>query len=112
MPLTDDPNSPCLHEHDEDGMQHCYLILSEEERAKGFVRAVRTEYIHAYELGGCGAVTWMALPLAETYARDPHFYTGTWCGGCKTHLPVGAVRGEFYWLDPLTRMPTTEKVGT
>jgi hypothetical protein len=54
----------------------------------------------------------MALPLAETYARDPHFYTGTWCGGCKTHLPVGAVRGEFYWLDPLTRMPTTEKVGT
>jgi len=93
-------------------MQICYLVLSEEERAKGFVRAVRTEYVHYQGLGGCGAVTWMALPLAETYARDPSFYGGTWCGGCKDHHPVGSTRGQFYWLDPVTRQPTDEKVGT
>jgi len=29
-----------------DGMQEKYLVLSEEERAKGFVRPVRTTYVH------------------------------------------------------------------
>jgi hypothetical protein len=28
------------------GMQKDYLVLSEEERAKGFVRPVRTQYRH------------------------------------------------------------------
>lgn len=111
-PLTDDPTSPCLHEHEGTGMQTCYLVLSEEERARGFLRAVRTEYVHAPALGGCGAVTWMAVPLAETYAAQPDFYTHTWCGRCKDHLPVGRMRGQFYWLDPTSRTPTSEKVGT
>jgi hypothetical protein len=109
MGLTDDPHSSCLHEKDERGMQQCYLVLSEAERAKGFVRAVRSEYVHAASLGGCGAVTWMALPLAQTYARDPHFYTGTWCGGCSAHHPVGE-NGEFYWW--VDGRSTEEKVGT
>lgn len=47
MPLTTDPeearNSPIRP----DGQQELYLVLSEEERAKGFVRPVRTVYIHA-----------------------------------------------------------------
>lgn len=42
---------------------------------------------------GCGVTTTMSLPLAETYARDPKFYGGTWCSGCGTHLPVA----EFVW---------------
>lgn len=76
------------------GMQKNYLVLSEEERAKGFIRPVRTTYIHET----CGTVTSMGLALSETYARDPEFYTGTFCIGCKKHFLVGP-DGEFRWLD-------------
>jgi hypothetical protein len=77
-----------------DGMQKNYLVLSEEERAKGFVRPVRRTYIHEK----CGVATTMAEHLAETYARAPHFYSGTFCANCRTHLPVGP-DGEFTWED-------------
>ncbi len=45
---------------------------------------------------GCGAVTTMAVAIAETYARDPGFYSGTFCVRCRDHFPVG-VDGEFVW---------------
>lgn len=139
------------------GQQKTYLVLSEEERAKGFVRPVRHTYTHVgiagpkhplreltieereryadekwthYEeyprdtlgarpagLGrfwtqaeldsvgkGCGAATTMARELAETYARSPYFYSGTFCSTCRTHRPVGK-DGEFIWDDG-------ERVGT
>ncbi len=84
-----------------DGMQNDYVVLAEEERAKGFVRPVRRSYKHLK----CGTVTTMGLALAETYSRDPGFYSGTFCCGCGTHFPVGA-EGEFVWDG------STEKVGT
>ena len=71
-----------------------YLVLSEDERAKGFVRPVRRSYIHEV----CGAETTMGVALAETYARDPRFYGATFCCRCSMHRPVGAA-GEFVWLD-------------
>ena len=74
------------------GMQKGYVVLSEEERAKGFIRPVREAYIHLK----CGTVTKMHIELAETYARDPKFYGGTYCRGCKTHFPIGE-NGEFVW---------------
>jgi hypothetical protein len=47
MSLTTDRNDPCLKEgQKEEGQNSCYLVLSEEERAKGFVRPVRTSYVH------------------------------------------------------------------
>ena len=47
MPLTTDPNDPCLKNgRKEEGQNNCYLILSEEERSKGFVRPYRNAYIH------------------------------------------------------------------
>lgn len=92
--LTD--GSPVTDDHREieqsTGMQKGYVVLSEEERAKGFVRPVRRSYVHEK----CGGVTKMGLALAETYARDPHFYTGTFCAICKAHFPVGD-DGEFVW---------------
>jgi len=132
-----------------DGMQKDYVVLTADERAKGFVRPVRASYQHvgrrpkfptreltaeekalhgdefecfevyppelspkvgrfwtAKELAsGCGSVTTMGNSLAETYARDPSFYPGTFCCGCRAHFPVGA-DGEFVWAG------TTEKVGT
>lgn len=143
MSLTTDPQDPRLgHGADTElGKQNdAYLILSEEERAKGFVRPVRRSYIHVglaprYPLfdlteeqkgrwgeeyakwmpypesespktgrfwtqaqldnRGCGTVTTMAQELAETWARDVHFYGATWCMGCHKHLPVA----EFIWED-------------
>ncbi len=100
--LTD--GSPVTDDHREiqpDGMQKAYVVLSEEERAKGFVRPVRRSYVH----DKCGTVTTMGQALAETYARDPEFYSGTFCVCCRAHFPVGP-EGEFTWDK------TSEKVGT
>lgn len=71
------------------GQQRAYVVLSADERAKGFVRPVRRKYVHKV----CGTMTRMSEEIAETYARDPHFYSGTFCCGCGKHLP----REEFVW---------------
>lgn len=84
-----------------DGQQKGYVILCAEERAKGFVRPVRRTYLHQK----CGTTTTMGQSLAETYARDPAFYSGTFCCSCGAHFPVGA-DGEFTWDG------TSDKVGT
>lgn len=84
-----------------DGQQEGYIVLAEEERAKGFVRPVRRSYVHLK----CGTKTTMGLTIAETYARNPYFYDGTFCCGCGKHFPVGE-DGEFVWDG------TQEKVGT
>jgi hypothetical protein len=78
-----------------DGMQKDYIVLTAEERAKGFVRPIRRTYTHEK----CGTSTTMGQELAETYARDPGFYSATYCVKCGTHYPVGELRGEFKWLD-------------
>lgn len=114
-----------------------YLVLPEEERAKGYVRPFRDTYRHVGEdlcaqaardlpnqdgeillcsMGrghegeccvfapasvvtkrkqGCGQTTTMGHAIAETYARDPSFYGGTYCVTCSMHKPVA----EFVWLD-------------
>lgn len=102
--LTDDPNDPALTrgvDEEPTQMAEKYLVLSDEERAKGFVRPVRRAYIHET----CNSVTYMGQALAETYARDPKFYGATWCVHCRMHRPVGE-HGEFVWDG------TDEKVGT
>lgn len=77
-----------------DGQQRDYIVLSEAERAKGFVRPLRRTYVHLT----CGGTTTMGLAIAETYAREPHFYGATYCVHCRGHFPVGE-RGEFRWSD-------------
>jgi len=149
--LTD--GSPITPDHKElkpNGQQKGYVVLSEDERAKGFVRPVRCSYVHvglampdpclvdltdeqkerygdtfvkfekdqdpdSSRVGkfwtqeevdkidkGCGVKTTMGLSIAETYARDPDFYGGTFCCGCKKHLPLN----EFVWDG------TDERVGS
>jgi hypothetical protein len=89
--LTDNPNDPRLRESQKNpvGQHGMYLVLSEGERAKGFVRPYRDAYVHK----NCGTLTTMGRALSETYARDPKFYGATFCCGCKLHLPVK----EFNW---------------
>lgn len=79
-------------ETDTNGQHANYLILTQDERAKGFVRPVRDAYKHLR----CGAITTMGRSIAETYARDPGFYQSTYCVNCKGHFPVGE-NGEFVW---------------
>jgi hypothetical protein len=151
MSLTDDKTDPRLREKQPNGQNQAYLVLSDEERSKGFVRAVRRSYVHVGPGGpanplrelteqekewyaeehyvryedypenargvcgrfwtqadldrikrGCGGLTTMALEIAETYARNPTFYSGTFCTSCGAHYPVE----EFVWKD------TQERVGS
>jgi len=114
MPLTDDPNDPRLTRGANDApvpQSPVYLVLSEAERAKGFVRPLRRSYIHVGINGSeidpanpakhgrtgeaCGAETTMGLALCETYARDPNFYGATYCVGCRMHRPIA----EFVWSE-------------
>lgn len=113
--------SPITEDHKEidprTGMQKGYVVLTPEERAKGFVRPVRRTYIHvgkppegeSFEYpvrkvfkGGCGSQTTMSIPIAETYAREPKFYSGTFCCSCMEHFPLD----QFVWEG------TTEQVGS
>jgi hypothetical protein len=80
------------------GQQRGYIVLTAEERSKGFVRPVRSTYTHTK----CGTNTTMGLSIAETYARDPGFYTGTFCCFCRKHRPLS----EFFWKG------TNETVGS
>ena len=90
--ITTDPNDPRLG-HGVDNkpvpQSEVYLVLSEEERKKGFVRPFRNKYIHKT----CGTETMMSRAISETYARDPKFYGSTYCVHCGMHKPVS----EFTW---------------
>lgn len=118
MTLKNYPDDPIDRTLREDGQQREYYVLPESERLKGFVRPVRRTYIHVGRNpvmeghvlikpgeNACGTRTTMAVELAETYARNPAFYSGTFCCSCGGHFPVGA-DGEFIWEG------TTERVGT
>ncbi len=71
------------------GMQRDYVVLTAEERHRGFVRPVRRTYTHTV----CGTDTTMNMAISETYARDPQFYSGTFCCRCRKHAPLT----EFVW---------------
>jgi len=97
--LTNDPNGiPHRQINPKTGQQAAYVVLSEEERKKGFVEPLRRKYIHK----SCGCITTIGLSIAETYARQPEFYSGTFCIGCKLHFPLE----EFVWDG------TSQTVGT
>ncbi|HXI96979.1 MAG TPA: hypothetical protein VNG04_12690 [Candidatus Acidoferrum sp.] len=96
MGLTTNRDDECIKLIRTDGQQQCYLVLPEEERAKGFVRPVRRSYVHLK----CGTVTTMAQAIAETYARDPSFYGGTFCVGCGTHFNLREPGGYAFAWNP------------
>jgi hypothetical protein len=86
-PVPEDGSHTAINPHT--GQQRGYVVLSPEERAKGFVKPYRDSYIHET----CGVQTKMGRSLSETYARDPRFYSGTFCVGCGSHFPLN----QFHW---------------
>lgn len=97
MGVTSDPTDPNLTRGaDTEPVPQAavYLVLSEVERAKGYVRPYRQSYRHL----PCGTTTTMSWEIAETYARSPAFYGATYCAFCRMHKPVGE-GGEFVWAD-------------
>ena len=106
--LADGSKVPEDRSHTElrpDGQQKGYVVLCDQERAKGFVRPYRDAYRHLK----CGKITTMGWKIAETYSRDPRFYSGTFCSYCGGHFPVGE-DGEFVWYE--MDGSTGPKVGT
>lgn len=98
MSTTSDPSDPKLQPGrpggDEVGgvpKHETYLVISEEERARGFVRPYRDEYRHLV----CGKTTTLGKPIAETFAANPSFYGSTYCVHCEVHDPVG----HFVWVE-------------
>lgn len=95
MGVTSDPTDPRITRGppDEESVKQAeaYLVLPEEERAKGFVRPLRDAYRHKV----CSTITTMNRHIAETYAREPKFYGSTYCIKCQKHRPVG----EFTWYE-------------
>lgn len=87
--ITTNPQEPALHVTKPDGQNEAYLVLPEEDRRKGFVRAYRDTYTH----DTCGRPTTMNRAIAETYARNPKYYGSTFCCHCRQHFPVE----EFRW---------------
>lgn len=96
MGVTTDRSDPGIQKIRADGQQETYLVLTVEERAKGLVRPVRRSYKHL----ACGHVTNMGQEIAESYARKPDFYTGTFCCACAAHFPLRDADGhKFEWVD-------------
>lgn len=97
MGITSDRNDPGINKPGPNGQNESYLVLSDEERAKGFVRPVRQKYIHL----ACGSETRMGLAISETYAREPKFYGATFCCACGKYFRLVNDDGSaaFEWSD-------------
>lgn len=155
-PEREDGSTPTA-EKLSDGQYRDHWVLSEEDRAKGFIGPCRKTYVHVGAQGprytlteitedergglpdrswkfyeaypdselpkrgkywtddelkrvgaGCGSVTSMPLPIAETYAVNPHFYGSTYCAACQAYFPVGE-QGEFVWEGTNQRVGTVRK---
>ncbi len=92
--LTTDPKHPGLKHGSDDtpvAQQAVYLVLSDDEIAKGYVKPYRTGYTHKT----CGGITTMGHRLSATYARNPWFYGSTYCVKCAMHRRLS----EFTWED-------------
>lgn len=62
------------------------------DRAEGqFVAPLRHTYIHQT----CGTRTKVGSLIAETYAKNPNYYTHTFCVHCKDHYSIE----QFNWVE-------------
>jgi hypothetical protein len=127
MSLTTNPNDPCLNEGKKEiGQNECYLVLSEEERAKGFIRPYRDSYIHRGRYYGdrieildkvyvseYTKKSYVAMAkvldsngesLGSSYLTqeelDQHRKTGGYIRGCGALTRMGSAIAETYARNP------------
>lgn len=80
--MTDDkpPGDFDYGEQQADGQYENYPTIGDGD----FVQSVQYTYVHE----NCGKTTTMSDNIAESVARDPHYYTKTFCANCGEHVPV------------------------
>ena len=101
MSLTTDPKDPKLKEgqKNETGQHEIYLVLSEEERDKGFVRPVRDSYVHVGRYRNYAGIDKMLTEdeqkemMKEYPHPEPYVAVLGINGSDGKHLPVD----EFIW---------------
>ena len=101
MGTTSDRNDPRLGYGSDTSpvpQNEVYLVMSEEDRRRGFVRPVRRSYRH--QDPECGAVTTMGTALAETYAANPGYYGSTYCCACQMHPTGTKLFLRLFWPGP------------
>jgi hypothetical protein len=114
-PLTTDPKHPGINKTKENGQNETYLVLSDEERAKGFIRPVRRSYIHVgvrpkYPLRGLTAEEHerydkFKYHMYEEYPKGSDSLGRYWTkeqlnSGCKAVTTMGQAIAETYARDP------------
>ena len=116
--ITSDPTHPDINVPDSTGMNKAYLVLSEEERAKGFVRPVHRAYVHVgvkpknplrnlTEEEAAQYAQWKYVKF-EPYPESESPVTGRfWTqddidkqNGCGTKTTMGLALCETYARDP------------
>ncbi|SRR6266576_2352051 len=117
--LTTDPNDPNLKEgqKNQTGQHEIYLVLSEEERAKGFVRPFRDSYVHVgtrpthplrdltpeehERYDKFGYVKFEPYPENSNGGAMGHFWTEAQLkSGCGAETKMGRALSETYACDP------------
>jgi hypothetical protein len=114
MSLTNDPNDPGLKKTRPDGQQEAYLVLSEEERARGFVRPVRLSYRHVgrrpryatrplteEEIATWGDTFVVFEPYPESEGKPGRYWTNAELSPrCGTVTTMARPLAETYARDP------------
>lgn len=116
MSLTTDPNDPGLKHVDASGMQKTYPVLSDEERAKGFVRPVRRSYVHVgvrpkhplrdltpdehERYDQYGYVAYEQYPESEAPVTGRFWTKAQLTSGCGSVTTMGKALAETYAAQP------------
>jgi hypothetical protein len=115
--LTTDPNDPDLNVTEGSGMKKKYLVLSDEERKKGFVRPVRRGYIHVgirpkhplldltpeqhERYDQYGYIKFVEYPKSSEGGETGRYWTKEELeSGCQTLTTMGQALAETYARDP------------
>lgn len=117
--ITDDPNDPALTRGFDETprpQSEVYLVLSEEERQKGFVRPYRDTYIHCGERpryplrdlteeervrhAGSNYSKFEAYPESEAPTVGSYWTEARLNGGCGTVTSMGRALSETYARNP------------
>lgn len=104
--LTTDRSDPGLHVVRADGQNEAYLVLSEEERAKGFVRPYRDSYKHVGRTvcrkpSEIENETWLCVGEPGHEGECTAFSKpGNLRPGCRAVTSMGRALSETYARDP------------